>query len=160
MNKRSKLVLIIVPILFAVIIGVITTLSLPIFSFGPEKISIYSTSYVATDFTVDDVTIRYYTPDELTVYFHLSGGDDAQDLDFEFICRDASGDHIYSSANGTLLIQAVGYPISNSTSIGNGDLVTGVLTWSAVPSGSQKIKAVITLDNIAVDTESFYIGLK
>ena len=39
------------------------------------------------------------------------------------------------------------------------DLVRGVLYWPDVPSGVQKIKAVVSLTNIAQDTESFFIGL-
>jgi len=160
LNKRAKITIIVVPILIAIIVGVITTLSLPIFTLGPEEFSIYTTNYVSSDFSVDDIRVKYFDPDELTVWFYISGGNGAKDLRFEFICIDGSDNLIYSGTSGTMYVEAVGTAITNSTSISNGALVSGVLTWSDVPSGDQKIKAVITLEGIVTQTESFHIELR
>ncbi|MCW4013013.1 MAG: hypothetical protein NWF07_08485 [Candidatus Bathyarchaeota archaeon] len=159
MNKGAKILIIAIPVL-VIIIGIVTTLSLPIFTLGPEEFSIYTTTYVSSDFSVDDIRVKYFDPDELSIWFYISGGDGAKDLRFEFICLDGSDDLIYSSTSGTMLVEAVGTTLTNSTSISNGGLVSGVLTWSDVPSGDQAIKAVITLDNIVTDTESFHIELR
>ena len=160
MNKRYRVLLLIIPVLMAILIGVITTMSLPFFSLGPEPISIYTTTYTDSDFSIDDVKVKYYTSDELTVHFYISGGDGSRDLTFSFICRDSSDDPIFASTSGYLQIQGVGYTPLNSTSLSIGDLVEGVLFWDDVPTGDQVIKAIITLDNIATDTESFSIELR
>ena len=159
MRRRTKIIMVVIPVL-VIVIGIITTLSLPIFTLGPEEFSIYTTTYVSSDFSVDDIRVKYFDPDELSIWFYISGGDGAKDLRFEFICIDGSDDLIYSSTSGTMSVEAVGTTITNSTSISNGDLVSGALTWSDVPSGDQKIKAIITLDNIVTDTESFHIELR
>jgi len=159
MKKRHRILLFVIPIIFAILVGVITTMSLPFFSLGPEQISLYDVTYDSADFQVDGIKIRYYTRDELIIWFDVSGGDGAQDLTFEFICRDISNDHIYATSSGSMEINAVGYTITNSTSLAVDDLVKGVLYWPDVPSGVQKIKAVVSLTNIAQDTESFFIGL-
>ncbi len=160
MKRSTLVVLIVLPALFALLIGIITTLSLPVYTLGPEKFSVYKTQYSATDFSVDDLQVKYYTADELIVRFYISGGDGAKDLRFEFICRDNSGAHIYSATTGTMLVEAIGDTATNSTSIGNGDLVIGVLHWNDVPAGNQQIKATISLQDIAADTYSFYIELR
>jgi len=160
MARRTKILAIAIPVAIVVVIGVVTTLSLPFFTLGPEPISIYQTTYTDSDFSIDDVKVKYYTSDELTVHFYISGGDGSMDLTFSFICRDPSDDHILASSSGTLQIQGVGYTPLNSTSLSIGDLVEGVLIWDDVPTGDQAIKAIITLDNIATDTESFSIELR
>ena len=158
MARRNKLV-IAVPAILAILVGVALTLSLPIFNLGPERFSIYTTDYVESDFSIDDLTVTYYDADELTVQFYISGGDGAKDLIFKFICRDSDDELIYSTSTGTMTLEAVGSVITNSTSLDSGDLVIGELHWSDVPVGDQRIKAKITLDNIVLDTESFHIEL-
>jgi hypothetical protein len=158
MNKR--ILIIAFPAVVAIILGIITTVSLPINTLGPEKISLYTSTYQATDFSVDDLQVKYYNANELAVRFYISGGDGVKDLRFEFICRDESDVHIYSTTSGTMVVEAVGAGVTNSTTIENGDLVGGVLHWNDVPAGNQQIKAIISLQNIAVDTYSFYIGLR
>jgi hypothetical protein len=160
MRRRIKILAIAIPVAIVVVVGIVTTLSLPFFTLGPEPISIYTTTYTDSDFSIDDVKVKYYTSDELTVNFYISGGDGSKDLVFSFICRDASDDPIYTSTSGTLTIQGVGYTPLNSTSLNIGDLVEGVLLWDDVPTGDQAIKAIISLDNIATDTESFSIELR
>ncbi len=160
MKRRTRIVAIVIPAIIVIFVGIITTLSLPFFTLGPERISIYTTTYSDTDFSIDDVKVKYYASDELTVHFYVSGGDGSRDLTFSFICRDASDDHIFASTSGTLQIQAVGYTSSNSISLSSGDLVEGILLWEDVPAGDQEIKAIIALDNIATDTESFNIELR
>jgi len=160
MNTRTRNIIIAIPVLIITLISIITTLSLPFFTLGPEPISIYTTTYTDSDFSIDDVKVKYYTSDELTVNFYISGGDGSKDLTFSFICRDESDDPIYASTSGTLTIQGVGYTPLNSTSLNIGDLVEGVLLWDDVPTGDQAIKAIITLNSIATDTESFSIELR
>ncbi len=158
--KRRRILLIVVPVFLALVVGVITTLSLPFYSLGPERISIYDTSYEVPDFNVDDVRVKYFDADELTVWFYISGNKEGKDLRFEFICRNENGDLIEAGGNGNIVIEAVNYPEVNSTDLITGDLVMGVLEWPDVPVGDLKIKAVIDLDWIAVETESFHIELR
>jgi len=170
MKGRTKVLFIAIPVLFAILVGVITTLSLPIFTLGPEQISIYDTTYENPDFTVFDVRVKYYDADELTVWFYITGGDAQEDLRFEFICLDSNKDFIYSGSNsGNVTVETAGYSSgdpeysSNSTTLYSGTpgtLVIGVLEWVDVPAGNQRIKAVIDLPGIAVDTESFHIELR
>lgn len=166
MKGRVKVLVFAIPVMFAILIGVITTLSLPVFTLGPERISIYDTSYEVPDFKVDDVRVKYFDADELTVWFYISGGNGERDLRFEFICRDSDGDLMYANSTGSIMVETAGYSFgdpdyqTNSTSLSSGDLVLGVLEWSDVPSGDQRIKSVIDLDGIAVDTESFHIELR
>ena len=158
--KRPNKMMLIIPALIAVMIGVVSTLSLPLITLEPERFSVYKTQYSESDFDVNDVKVKYHTPGELTIHFYISGGDGFRDLTFSFICKDASDDHIFANTSGSLQIQGVGYTPLNSTSLNNGDLVEGVLIWNDVPTGDQAIKAIITLDNIATDTESFRIELR
>ena len=160
MNRRTKILLIAIPALFALVVGVITTLSLPMYTLGPEKLSFYTTSYEASDFSISDLRVKYYNADELTVRFFITGGTGSNDLKFEFICRDEFGDHIYASTPGTMTIDGVGSAATNSTSIQSSGLVIGVLKWNNVPSGAQTIKAIINLDDIVLDTESFFVELR
>ena len=160
MNRRTKVLLIALPVMFAIVIGIITTLSLPFYTLGPEKMSFYTTMNEASDFSVEDVTVKYYNPDELTVRFFITGGDGSEDLKFEFICRDINGDHIYASTSGTMKVDGIGSSATNSTTIQSSGLVIGILKWENVPSGDQTIKAVITLDDIVLDTESFFVELR
>lgn len=160
MMKRRKILLIVVPLVLAIVVGVITTLSLPFNTLDPERISIYSTTYEVPDFKVDDVRVKYFDADELTVWFYISGNETGKDLLFEFICRDANGDLIKAGEPGNITIEAVNYPEINSTDLITGDLVMGILEWPDVPVGDQRIKAVIDLDGIAVETESFHIELR
>ena len=158
--RRTKILAIAIPVVIVVVVGIVTTLSLPFFTLGPEPISIYTTTYSDSDFSIDDVKVKYYASDELTVHFYISGGDGSRDLAFSFVCRDSSDDPIFASTSGSLQIQGVGYTPLNLTSLSIGDLVEGVLHWGDVPTGDQAIKAIITLDNIATDTESFSIELR
>ena len=160
MFDHKKKLIIVIPVLLTITVGVITTLSLPIFTLGPERISIYTSEYQATDFTLIDIKVKYYEPDELEVRFYLSGGDGVKDLRFEFICRDTNDDHISSAGSGTMLVEAIGDSVTNSTTISNGDLVKGILIWHDFPSGDQQIKATITLQDIVLETESFFIDLR
>jgi hypothetical protein len=160
MNRRKKTLLIVVPVFLVILIGVITTLSLPIFTLGPEKISLYDVTYESTDFTLEDISVKYYDRDELIIKFFISGGDGSKDLRFEFVCRDETDAHIYASTSGTMLLEAIGYALTNSTSIGSGDLVMGVLVWADIPSGTQQIRATVDLTDIVLDTESFFIDLR
>ncbi len=158
MNKRTKVLVLAIPML-AIVVGVITTLSLPTFTLT-EQLSLYDLTYEATSFVMDDIKVKYYDADELIVKFYLSGGDGVKDLSLEFICRDMSKDHINATASGTMYLEAVGAAVTNSTTIHTGDLVVGVLHWDDVPSGNQVIKAVISLDNIVIDTESFFVDIR
>jgi len=170
MKRRHKILLVAIPVFFAFLIGAITTLSLPLFTLEPEQISRYVTTYNDPDFTVYDVRVKYYDADELTVWFYLTVEDGSEDLRFEFICLDSSKDFIYSGSNsGDVVIETAGYSSgdpeysSNSTTLYSGtpgSLVIGVLEWIDVPAGNQRIKAVIDLPGIAVDTESFHIELR
>ena len=160
MRRRIKILAIAIPVSIVVVIGIVTTLSLPFFTLGPEPISIYQTTYTDSDFSIDDLQVKYYTSDKLTVHFYISGGDGFKDLSFSFLCRDSNDDPIFASTSGTMQIQGIGHTLPNSTSLNIGDLVEGVLLWEDVPAGDQEIKAIITLDNIATDTESFNIELR
>ena len=122
--------------------------------------SFYTVTSEASDFSLDDITVKYYNPDVLTVRFHISGGDGVEDLKFEVVCRDISDDHIIASTSGTMDIDGIGSSATNSTTILSSDLVLGVLKWDNVPSGDQTIKAVINLDDIVLDTESFFVDLR
>ncbi|MBN2334076.1 hypothetical protein JXL21_00855 [Candidatus Bathyarchaeota archaeon] len=159
--NRTRTLIIAIPVMLVIGIGIITTLSLPLQTLEPEKISVYRVSATQSDFTFQEVTVKYYTENELTVRFYLSGGDGQKDLRFEFICLDANGDKVYaSSSQGTLSMQAVGYQPNNSTALDTGDLVKGVLKWPDVPSGAQQIRAVIQLEDIVPVTEQFFIELR
>jgi hypothetical protein len=160
MKKRSQVVLIAIPVFLAIVVGVITTLSLPIFTLDPEKISLYDVNYESTDFNLEDISVKYYDEDKLVVRFYVSGGDGSKDLKLEFICRDEYTNHIYASSSGTIQMDAVGDTLTNSTSIDSGDLVMGILIWTDIPSGTQQIKATIDLTDIVLDTESFFIDLR
>jgi len=160
MKKRSQVVLIAIPVFLAIVVGVITTLSLPIFTLDPEKISLYDVNYESTDFNLEDISVKYYDEDKLVVRFYVSGGDGSKDLKLEFICRDEYTNHIYASSSGAIQMDAVGDTLTNSTSIDSGDLVMGILVWTDIPSGTQQIKATIELTNIVLDTESFFIDLR
>ena len=159
--NRTRTLIIAIPIMLAIGIGIITTFSLPLQTLEPEKISVYKVSATQSDFTFQEVTVKYYTEDELTVRFYFSGGDGQKDLKFEFICLDSNGDKVYStSSQGTLSMQAAGYQPNNSTVLETGNLVKGVLRWPDVPSGAQQIKAVIQLKDIVPVTEQFFIELR
>jgi hypothetical protein len=154
-----------VPVFLAIVIGVITTLSLPIFTLGPEQFSVYSTSYEESDFKITDIDVKYYTRDELTIYFDLSSQVDVDDLYFEFICRGSAGEFIETGNNETydLVIDFIsGTPnsiLSNSEGTGQTGPVMGVFELD-LDAGDYTIEAIISLEDIAVDTESFYIELK
>ena len=85
--KRRTMIFIVLPALFAIIIGIVFTLSLPLYSIEPERFSVYRTQYSESDFSIDDVEVKYYTSDELIVHFYVSGGDGSNDLTFSFICH-------------------------------------------------------------------------
>ena len=57
MRRRTKVLLIALPAILAVVIGVITTFSLPIFTLGPERMSFYISTTAASDFAVNEITV-------------------------------------------------------------------------------------------------------
>jgi len=160
--RRNQVILVIIPIALALGIGLYTTLSLPIYDLGPEKFTVYNIETSASDFVFDDLKIKYYEKDKLTIKFYIHGGDGSKDLRFEFICRDSSGDKLYSSSStaGSVTIQDEAGSVSNTTTINNGDLVGSVLKWNDVPSGNQVIKAVIQLEDVVLDTWMFYVEMR
>jgi len=165
MRRRTKVLFIAIPAILAVLIGVITTLSLPSFSLGPERFSVYGTSYEESDFDVVDIDVKYYSEDELTIYFDLSSPVNVDYLYFEFICRNSDGDFIETGLGETYDLEmqfTSGTPneiISNSGGTGLSGDVMGFLKLD-LDAGDYTIEAIISMDNIVVDTESFYVELK
>lgn len=160
MKRRKQILLISVPILLAVIIGVITTVSLPLISVGPEKVTHYTVSPVSSDFSFESLRVKYYDPDELMIWFDFSGGNGASDLRLEIVCRDESGNRIFASTSGTVTLEALDKTVTNQTIIQEHGLVEGVLRWYDVPSGTQRVKIVFVLEDIVLDTENFFIELR
>lgn len=160
--RRNQVILVIIPIAIVIGMGLYTTLSLPIYDLGPEKFTVYNIDTSSSDFVFYELSVKYYEEDELTIKFNINGGDGVKDLRFEFICRDASGDKLYSSSSvaGSVTIQDESGSVSNTTTINNGDLVGSVLEWYDVPSGNQVIKAVIELEDVALDTWKFYVAMR
>ena len=161
MQRRTKILFIAIPAFLAILIGLITTLSLPVNVLPPENIPSYTTvQYTSSIFTVNELDVKYYNPDELTLYLTISGGDGSQDLHVEFICRDVNEDHIYAGDSGSIYIEVIGDSLTNTISINQNDLILGYIDWVDVPSGIQEIKATIDLTDIVLDTESFFVELR
>jgi len=167
MKQRTRILMIAIPALLAILVGIITTLSLPMYTLGPEKLSLYSTSYDSSDFDLDEIKLEYYNKDELTIWFYLSCDTPEDYLYFKFICMNAAGEQLKAQTSGTVMIETAAYPSgaqynsSGTINLSPGDTVMGVLELKgSLPEGNYKLKAVINLDNVVVDTDSFHVELR
>ena len=129
MKGRIKVLFIAIPVVLVIIVGVITTLSLPIFTLGPEKISLYDVNYESSNFELNSMKIKYYEPDELIVKFYIDATASGKNLRFEFVCRDENAQHIEATTNGNISIVVTGGPSYPLIDISSGEEVMGVLQW-------------------------------
>jgi hypothetical protein len=157
--RRDVLLVIGIPLIFVLSLQFILALTIPQEQLE-EKLTIYDIDYQPSTFKITNVEVKYNSGDELQTDFIITGGNGQNDLFFRVYCQDINHSRLLSAGSGTVQLFSIGASYSNSTVIGSGDFIGGSLVWPDVPSGSQKIRLYVILDNIYLDTWTFYAELR
>lgn len=158
--RRDVLLVIGIPLIFVLSLQFILALTIPQEQLE-EKITLYDIDYTPTDFEITDVLVKYINDDKLQVDFSITGGDGLTDLRFIVKCQDIDHNTLISTADsGQLQLLALGSSSSNSTTINIGEEISGSLFWGSVPTGTQNIRLVVELDDIYLDTWTFFVELR
>jgi len=156
--RRDVLLVIGIPLIFVLSLQFILALTIPQEQLE-EKLTVYDIDYTPSSFVILNVEIKYTNVDELQADFIITGGDGTKDLLFRVYCQDINHVRLISTGAGTVQLSSIGASYTNYTSIEIGNEVGGSILWSNIPSGSQKIRLVVNLDNIYLDPWTFYAEL-
>lgn len=159
--RRDVILIILIPLLFVASIRFIMALTLTQEELE-EKITFYDVDYVPSDYSLTDIRVQYISVDEMQVDFKINGGDGQEDLEFVVYCQDL--DHVRlvssSTASGTLSLLGLNSQSFETYSMNYGDEIGGSLIWEDIPSGDQIVRLNVQLENIYLDTWTFYIELR
>lgn len=157
--RRDVLLVVGIPLIFVLSLQFILALTIPQEQLE-EKLTVYDIDYTPSSFEITNVDVKYISKDELQVDFLITGGNTQNDLRFRVYCQDLNHNKLVSAGSGTAQLFSIGDSYSNSTVIGFGDFIGSSLLWSDVPSGTQKIRLYVVLDDIYLDTWTFYAELR
>ena len=157
--RRDVLLVIGIPLIFVLSLQFILALTIPQEQLE-EKLTTYNIDYTPSSFEITKVEVSYNNKDELTAVFFIVGGDNEKDLQFRVYCQDINHNKLVSSGVGTVQLFSIGDSYTNMTYIENEDYIGSSILWNNVPTGTQRIKLFVSLDNIYLDTWTFSAELR